>query len=303
MSWGDRTVDYPGRNRNNDTPAIRLMVSPSARAKTMFYYVHEIGSFQQRPDPSLNQCPTPSYMILYTYSGHGALAYGGIEYTLLPGHVLFIDCTKTVYSFSNRYEHWHAFWFRFNGCSSSGYFDHITNSRGPVHRLESRSPIPLIMEQLLEQQRQEDSRTEVVSSHLITHILTELMLLSGELEEAPAPGMMPVYIRRAVDYIDTHYAEGITIARLSKLCSVSKYHLAHEFKKYTGFAPNKYVIHVRIRETKRILKDTDLPITEIAARAGIESVTHFISQFKREVGWTPLAYRKRYRQSPTPNGC
>lgn len=293
-------MEYLGRNRNNDTSAIRLVVSPSARAKTMFYYMHEIGSFHQRPDPSLNQCPIPSFMILYTYSGHGAVTYRGIEYTLLPGHVLFIDCTSTLFSFSNRYEHWHAIWFRFNGCSSSSYFDHITKGEGPVHRIENRSPIPLIMEQLLEQQRQEDSRTEAVSSHLITHILTELLLLSGELEEATAPGMMPMYIRRAVDYIDTHYTEGITLAQLSKLFAVSKYHLAHEFKKYTGFAPNKYVIHVRIRETKRMLKDTDLSITEISERAGIESVTHFISQFKREVGWTPLAYRKKYRQSSPP---
>uniref|UniRef100_UPI003568068E helix-turn-helix transcriptional regulator n=1 Tax=Cohnella sp. TaxID=1883426 RepID=UPI003568068E len=75
------------------------------------------------------------------------------------------------------------------------------------------------------------------------------------------------------------------------------YHLSKEFKCYTGFSPNEYLIHTRITRAKELLRFTDMPVAEIALSVGVDNVSHFINLFRDRETMTPLAYRKTWRQS------
>lgn len=64
------------------------------------------------------------------------------------------------------------------------------------------------------------------------------------------------------------------------------------FREYTGFAPMQYIQELRIRKSKELLTNTDMPIKEIAFRMGFDNHEYFFTAFRRNTGQTPLHYRK-----------
>jgi transcriptional regulator GlxA family with amidase domain len=143
-------------------------------------------------------------------------------------------------------------------------------------------------------QQQRSLRTELLSSRLLVELLTELLLAAQELE-VPSTDR-PGYIGDMIMELDQRYAEKISLDQLAARFAVSKYHLAKEFKRYTGFSPNEYLISNRITHAKELLKYSDLSVAEIAAKTGIDNVSHFINLFKDRVEHTPLAYRKKWQR-------
>lgn len=94
-------------------------------------------------------------------------------------------------------------------------------------------------------------------------------------------------------YIDQHYKENITLDLLAEKASTNKYYLAHAFKREYGVSPISYQITCRIREGKRLLAETDLSLSQIAAILGFSSPSYFSQSFRSAEGITPTEYRKR----------
>lgn len=69
--------------------------------------------------------------------------------------------------------------------------------------------------------------------------------------------------------------------------------LEYEGKRYTGTSPFQYLLSVRIRQAKLLLNATDYSIEQVAAQTGFKDAGHFSQIFKKEVGITPLKYRKQ----------
>ena len=68
-------------------------------------------------------------------------------------------------------------------------------------------------------------------------------------------------------------------------------HFSSEFKKYTGFSPNDYLITLRINRAKSMLKNTTLPAAKIAHEVGIHDLNNFTNLFKKKTGMTPILFR------------
>ncbi len=95
-------------------------------------------------------------------------------------------------------------------------------------------------------------------------------------------------------YIDKNYKKHLSLDDLSSKFYVSKYYLAHSFKKITGFTIKQYILLKRISYAKNQLYFTDKSITEIAIDCGFNSQSNFIRIFKQKEGTTPLQFRKFY---------
>lgn len=65
-----------------------------------------------------------------------------------------------------------------------------------------------------------------------------------------------------------------------------------EFKRIVGTSPGQYHLNLRIRRAGQLLRETRLPVGQIAAQLGFESDFHFSRIFKQKVGLAPSQYRK-----------
>ena len=78
---------------------------------------------------------------------------------------------------------------------------------------------------------------------------------------------------------------------MAKAVALSPGHFAHVFREATGVAPHRYVLERRVDRAKVLLRQSDLPITEIADRVGCSSHSHFSVLFNRVTGLTPRQFR------------
>lgn len=103
--------------------------------------------------------------------------------------------------------------------------------------------------------------------------------------------------RRAKEYIDNNYENIKSVDDVCNGMYISRYYLTHLFKEYSGMSPLKYILIKRMDHAKDLLTNTDMPISEIALRAGYAEVNSFIKTFKNIESVTPAAYRTAAKRS------
>lgn len=100
---------------------------------------------------------------------------------------------------------------------------------------------------------------------------------------------------RAKDRMDAASHEPWPVPRLARVSGVSEAHFARSFKQAFGAPPHRYLLTRRIERATALLRDTDLPITEIAFQTGWESLGTFGRTFRDITGESPGAVRARAR--------
>ena len=115
------------------------------------------------------------------------------------------------------------------------------------------------------------------------------------------PVQDPALLRRllrAKDRMDAASDEAWPIARLARVSGVSQAHCARSFKDAFGVPPHRYLLTRRIERAKALLRDTDLPIIEIAFETGWNSLGTFGRTFRDITGESPSELRARERVDP-----
>lgn len=100
-------------------------------------------------------------------------------------------------------------------------------------------------------------------------------------------------IRKAVVYLDEHFAENVTVAQLAEIAHYSEAQFRRLFNIIMHTTPSDYIVEVRVNAAKTLLSCTDKRIGDIAVETGFFDHAHFIRTFKRLTGLTPLKYRRR----------
>jgi transcriptional regulator of acetoin/glycerol metabolism/AraC-like DNA-binding protein len=108
-------------------------------------------------------------------------------------------------------------------------------------------------------------------------------------------GLPPQVSRRIRDYIDAHTSENIAPETLAKLGGVSVFHFARAFRQSFGLPPHSYLLHRRIARAHRLLRQTELPVSEIALSMGFADQSHFAKHFRRLIGMAPGQARSNLR--------
>lgn len=93
-------------------------------------------------------------------------------------------------------------------------------------------------------------------------------------------------------YIDLHFKEPLTLEQLAEEAHINKYYLSHTFKREYGESPINYMISRRIEESKYLLAETDLSMSQIAQLLGFSSLSYFSQVFRRTQSISPKEYRQ-----------
>lgn len=99
-------------------------------------------------------------------------------------------------------------------------------------------------------------------------------------------------LRDAVMYIEGHFMEPLTLARVADRVSLNRTSLTALLKKELGMTVPQYLASFRIKVAKKQLAFTEVPIKEIAERCGFKTVQHFSRVFREITGQTPADYRR-----------
>lgn len=99
-------------------------------------------------------------------------------------------------------------------------------------------------------------------------------------------------------YCQEHYAEISNLQDIADALFISKYHICHLFSKYVEIPFNSYLTRIRLKASCDMLVETRTSISEIAQACGFSTATYFCNAFKKQLGLSPLTYRKMNTEKP-----
>jgi two-component system, response regulator YesN len=120
-----------------------------------------------------------------------------------------------------------------------------------------------------------------------TQMVTEAAEYIDHLRKAQSKGD----IERIKKYIDSHYSENINLKTIAAQFYLNSAYLGQLFRKTYGIYFNDYLLELRVAEAKKLLRQTDLRMYEIAVRVGIPVSNYFVTQFEKLEKCSPLEYR------------
>lgn len=281
------------RNDNWSIDSIRLILTPSETAKSLYFYAQETGHFKTMYPYYCERENLNSFLIIYTISGRGMLHYKGKAYSLTAGMCFFISCNEYHLYKTERDSTWEILWIHINGRNCLGYYNEFSRNNSPVLMCRD-SRIKDTIDEIIKHYQNTDLFTEVTVSHLIDRLLTELLVNTAAYNsESP---FLPDYIKQIKQKIEKDFYSPLSLLDFEMLCNRSRFSLSREFKKYTGITISECIITTRVSYAKELLKYTILPISEVSAQCGFNNISYFIRQFKQRTDLTPLEYRKIWKE-------
>ena len=98
-------------------------------------------------------------------------------------------------------------------------------------------------------------------------------------------------INKIIQYIQTNYAEPLTLTDVSKKFNFNYYYLSSYFSSHNSEGFNEFLNKIRIEKACEFLKK-DIPISLVSSMVGYSDQSYFSKVFKKFTGFTPSSYRK-----------
>ncbi|NAZ91725.1 helix-turn-helix domain-containing protein [Vibrio toranzoniae] len=143
------------------------------------------------------------------------------------------------------------------------------------------------------QKVRQDTMSPQINCQLVSLFLTQLGQMSAS-STTPSPHrrLETSYLNA---YIDQHIATALTNAQLAHAMHLSESHFYCLCQKQFGVTPQKYVMQRRMQKAQLLLRNSNMPMTELAAEVGFSQLSSFSRAYKRSFQHSPSDTRRKPR--------
>lgn len=129
-------------------------------------------------------------------------------------------------------------------------------------------------------------------------LCSALSCLCKNKPEAFAPASS--VIEQCLQYIDNNYTHRITLQDIARHVHLHPNYLCTLFRQQTGKSIFEQINWVRTHAASKLLRSTQLPMGQIAAKSGFQNTNYFSRTFRQYIGTSPTQYRKKSQVSKKP---
>lgn len=122
---------------------------------------------------------------------------------------------------------------------------------------------------------------------MLTIILTELMRSVDGSNDA----YQPDWFAALEKWLDRNIQRKISLEDMATYVGISASYFRASFKKHFGISPGAFFLKMKMRRAERLLRESIMPVKEIAIRVGYPDLPHFYRAFNREYGTSPKKFR------------
>jgi len=101
-------------------------------------------------------------------------------------------------------------------------------------------------------------------------------------------------VKRAISFMETHYAEKLSLDDLAREAHLSRSEFCRTFRRYTGRTAFDYLQHQRVLRSLVLLREPRCPVLEVALSVGFSGASYYAEIFRRDMGTSPLEWRKKF---------
>lgn len=147
------------------------------------------------------------------------------------------------------------------------------------------------IESLLTMTVKEYSSDDPGKKTMLQACFMQIVVKLSRLYDAPAKQPEISGMAEAAAFMESHYMEDISIEQVLEISHYSQRHFIRLFSAAYNTTPQKYLMGIRIRKACSLLKESSLPITEVAMRCGFGDSNYFSRAFRKVSGMTPSQFR------------
>ena len=231
-------------------------------------------------------------VIHYISKGYGTFKINDEVYNLKQGDIFILLKGMNVEYIASIDEPWEYYWIGFSGSKANECLKRTAIIESYAASCKEDSKIPHIILNMCE-----ISKTYNPSCSDDILLLKELYsLLYTLIEEFPRPfeykdKELHAYIQEAINFINSNYMNSITVNEIANHVNLSRSYLYKMFIKNLKISPQKYLINLRMYKATLLLKNTKIPIGEVASKVGYSDSLLFSKTFSKYFSMSPLNYR------------
>ncbi|EMM6763721.1 helix-turn-helix transcriptional regulator [Pluralibacter gergoviae] len=239
--------------------------------------------------------------ILSISQGVGVALMENQQYTVKPGRVFIFPPGKIHKVFVEQDEHnlYHRTTLHFDRLVIEQYLRDFPRQQMLLHHLCGHGERARVFDVEVEQPMIEAllARFETLSKSDSFSISDSAFLIMQLLSLLPHQEVVRghnTFSASVIRWIESHFHERCSLEEIAREMGCSRGHTSRRFHSETGGTIQEYLMMRRIRQACDLLLHTPLSVREIAERVGFPEYAWFITCFRKNMGKTPLQYRKAY---------
>ncbi|GHB22851.1 GlxA family transcriptional regulator [Salinicola rhizosphaerae] len=133
-------------------------------------------------------------------------------------------------------------------------------------------------------------QTTTLAQRISEHFVCERIRMGDEPQQVPLRarlGHAPQSLVDAVSLMEANIEEPLTTHELSAHLGISRRQLERLFKKHLQAVPSRYYLNLRLQRARRLLRESDQPVGDIALAHGFSSGAHFSTAYRHHFGISP----------------
>ena len=230
--------------------------------------------------------------IIYVTEGEGVLYCNSERIAAGKGDILIINSFDLHYTETENTMKYYCLipdraYLQQNGLNTS-----VINFKRKINDLRATELFGKIVEEYTGERSFKEAGVKLAVTEFMLYIAREHRETGTEKRDSKALH----YMRMAIGYINSHLSDRITADGVAKEIGLSKYHFLREFKKITNMTLVEFINGMRCEKARKLLKEDNLPISEISLACGFENGSYFNKIFRAETGLSMSEYRRECRK-------
>lgn len=261
------------------------------------FYPIQFGMEDCKPLHYVGPTMKQHYLFHYVTSGTGRFYATAeqAEYTLSAGQGFLIPPNMICSYEADKDDPWSYIWIEFDGLKT----EHFLNQAGlSKKQLIFSQETPALESLVYKEMTQLLSLYQERSCHIIGHLYLFVGALINESinkKESLHEDAKELYIREAINFIERHFHEPISIDDMAQQCNLNRSYFSRLFREHLSTTPQQFLIQYRLSQACELLKNSQLTLQEIAEKVGYSNQFNLSAAFKRQYKISPTTYRKKHR--------
>lgn len=232
----------------------------------------------------------PFVILQWTHSGEGVheSRLGAQRVPKNHAFVAIVPEHSCYYYPPDATEPWVFSWMNWYGALACDVFRRFQARFGPVIPLSPRGAASAALRRLVTL-----SSRAAVPERLQVSLQSYAFALEWWREAAGPAGGSENRLSRAVQFCREHFREPLGVKEIAHEAGLSREHFSRVFVEQMDEPPAAFLRHLRVNEAAILLRETELPLREIAMRSGFYSTRHLMRTFQRVHRLGPAEYRRK----------
>ncbi len=233
------------------------------------------------------------YLVHIVLSGKGFYTVDSKTYDIGPNSAFLIYPGVTTYYHASEDDPWTYIWVGFNGIKAETCLKHAHFSReNPVVQIQNVEPFINHINGMLASSQLTYANDLAREGYLYQFVssLIQDRQMSNNIEEVHDYSFQ-VYVDHTLEYIEHNYYKNIKVQGIADYIGINRSYLTNCFKSVLNMSPQEYIFNYRMNQASLLLKNTNLPVSEIANNVGYSDALNFSKAFKKAYGINPTNYR------------